>query len=284
MAKIRVADYIANRLVEHGIRDVFMVTGGGAMHLNDAFGNHPDLSYYCNHHEQACAIAAEGYYRATGKMPVVNITTGPGGTNALTGVLGQWLDSIPAIYISGQVKWETTIYSCPDVPGLRQLGDQEGDITNIVAPITKYTKIVREPKSIKRELDKAIYIATSGRPGPVWLDIPLDVQGALVDTDSLEEYCFEDRFEYNKDNIGKQVNQLIERILESKSPLLYTGNGIRLANAVNLYKQIEGQLNIPVVNSISGHDLISSDNPLFMGVLEFVEIGLVILSSKMLIC
>jgi acetolactate synthase-1/2/3 large subunit len=138
MSKIRVSDYIAQRLIHHGIKDVFMVTGGGAMHLNDALGNHPGLTYYCNHHEQACAIAAEGYYRATGKLPVVNVTTGPGGTNAVTGVLGQWLDSIPAIYISGQVKWETTIYSCPEINNLRQLGDQEGDITNIVKPITKY--------------------------------------------------------------------------------------------------------------------------------------------------
>lgn len=262
---MRVVDYIAQRLVEHGIKDVFMVTGGGAMHLNDALGNYPGLTFYCNHHEQACAIAAEGYFRATGKLPVVNVTTGPGGTNALTGVLGQWLDSIPAIYISGQVKWETTIYSCSDI-GLRQLGDQEGDIINIVKPITKFAEILKNPYDVKRILDKAIYIATHGRPGPVWIDIPLDVQATNIEIDKLENYnSTEDEEVFDTNKINGQIDILIEKLKIAKAPVLYVGNGIRLANAVNQYEELIEKYKIPVLNAISGHDLIGNDNPLFLG-------------------
>lgn len=266
MNKIRVADYVAQRLVDHGIEMVFLVTGGGAMHLNDALGNHPQLKYICNHHEQACAIAAEGYFRATGKLPVVNVTTGPGGTNAVTGVLGQWLDSIPAIYISGQVKWETTIYSCPEIPNLRQLGDQEGDIINIVKPITKYAQVINNPHTIKKEIDKAIFIATHGRPGPVWIDIPLDVQGAIVDESLLDEYNeSEDEIIFDKCVLEHKADLLIERLKSSVTPSLYVGNGIRLANATDLYKRLVHKLQIPVLNAISGHDLIASDDQLSLG-------------------
>jgi acetolactate synthase-1/2/3 large subunit len=266
MTKIRVADYVAQRLTEFGIKDVFMVTGGGAMHLNDAFGNHKGLTYYCYHHEQACAIAAEGYFRAKGRMPVVNLTTGPGGTNAITGVLGQWLDSIPALYISGQVKWETTIYSCPEVKNLRQLGDQEGDIINIVKPITKYAVVLKDPIHVKRVLDKAIYISSHGRQGPVWIDIPLDVQGAIIETENLEEFNIqEEELKFKENEINEQVDILIEKLLSAKSPVLYIGNGIRLAGAEDLHKELIDKIQIPVLSSISGHDLIASDNQLFMG-------------------
>jgi acetolactate synthase-1/2/3 large subunit len=266
MRKMRVVDYLAQRLVEHNIKDVFMVTGGGAMHLNDALGNHPGLTYYCNHHEQACAIAAEGYFRATGNLPIVNVTTGPGGTNAVTGVLGQWLDSIPALYISGQVKWETTIYSCPEVTNLRQLGDQEGDIINIIKPITKFAKVLQNPNDIKKILDKAIYIATHGRPGPVWIDIPLDVQGAVIDIEDLSEYdSSEDEIIYDELLLERQIDLLIEKLKNSKAPVLFVGNGLRLANSVAEYQMLFENFQIPVLNAISGHDLIESDNPLFFG-------------------
>jgi acetolactate synthase I/II/III large subunit len=266
MTQIKVSDYIAQRLLEHGIKDVFLVTGGGAMHLNDAFGNTRGLTYYCNHHEQACAIAAEGYYRATGKLPVVNVTTGPGGTNALTGVLGQWLDSIPSLFISGQVKWETTIYSCPEIVNLRQLGDQEGDIINIVKPITKYAIILKDPLKVKRVLDKAIYIATHGRPGPVWIDIPLNVQGAIIDSEILEDYnSKEDVICFKEDLLNDQADILIRKLLSSKSPALYVGNGIRLSGAVDLFRNLLNKIQIPVLNAISGHDLIATDNHFFMG-------------------
>ena len=266
MDSIKVSDYISQRLSEHGIKDVFMVTGGGAMHLNDSLGNHPDLTYYCNHHEQACAIAAEGYFRASGKLPVVNVTTGPGGTNTVTGVLGQWLDSIPALYISGQVKWETTIYSCPEIKDLRQLGDQEGDIINIVKPITKYAVILKDPLQVKKVIDKAIYIATHGRPGPVWIDIPLDVQSAIININKLEEYnSVDDEITFEEDLLNDQADIIIKKLLSSKSPALYVGNGIRLSGALDLFKELLAKIRIPVLNAISGHDLIATDNELFMG-------------------
>jgi acetolactate synthase I/II/III large subunit len=266
MKKIKVSDFLAQRLTEHGIKDVFLVSGGGAMHLNDSLGNYPGLTFYCYHHEQACAIAAEGYYRASGKLPVVNITTGPGGTNAVTGVLGQWLDSIPALYISGQVKWETTIYSCPEVGELRQLGDQEGDITNIVKPVTKYAVILKNPLDAKKVLDKALYIATHGRPGPVWIDVPLDVQAALIDPEMLGDYDHkEDQFAYTSRVLEEQADILIKKLLTSKAPALYVGNGLRLAGAVELFEKLLAKLHIPVLMAISGHDLMASDDPLFMG-------------------
>ena len=170
MAKIKLSDYIAKRLKEvYGVTNLFMVSGGGAMHLNDSFGKY--IPYICNHNEQACAIAAEGYARVKQDFAVVNVTTGPGGLNCLNGVFGEWTDSVPVLYISGQVKFPTTIASCPDIP-LRQLGDQEVDIISVVSPLTKYAKMVTDPNEIKYHLDRAIYEASTGRKGPVWRDVP----------------------------------------------------------------------------------------------------------------
>jgi acetolactate synthase I/II/III large subunit len=265
MSALRVADYIANWLVRHDIKDVFMVTGGGAMHLNDALGNHPDLTFYCNHHEQACAIAAEGYFRATGKMPVVNVTTGPGGTNTLTGVLGQWDDSIPALYLSGQVKWETTIDSCPDL-SIRQVGDQEGDIIHIVKPVTKYAVMLKEPKLVRKTLEKAYFIATHGRPGPVWIDIPLNVQSAIIDEQDLPTYdTSEDEISIDLDHINIQVSEVSDRIKHAKSPAFIVGLGIRLSNAEEEFAQLLQKTGIPVLTAISGSDFIESDSPLYFG-------------------
>ena len=184
--KIRVADYIAKTLAAHGIRHVFMVTGGGAMHLNDAFGRCKEMQYICCHHEQACAMAAESYFRLSGKLAAVNVTTGPGGINALNGVFGAHTDSLGMVVISGQVKFETTIKSTT-VP-LRQLGDQEADIVRMAEGVTKYAVMVTEPESIRYHLEKALFLATEGRPGPVWLDIPMNVQGALIDEETLEGF------------------------------------------------------------------------------------------------
>jgi len=184
--KIKLSDYIAKRLKEyHKVEHFFMVSGGGAMHLNDSLGR--EISYTANHHEQACAIAAEGYARVNQKLAVVNVTTGPGGLNCLNGVFGQWTDSVPVLYISGQVKYTTTIASCPEIPP-RQLGDQEVDIISTVKHLTKYSKMVTEPNEIKYHLDKAIYEATTGRKGPVWLDIPMNIQAALIEEDELIEF------------------------------------------------------------------------------------------------
>ena len=184
--KIKLAKYIADFLVEHDITDMFTLTGGGAMHLNDAFGHKEGLKCTYNHHEQACSIAAEGYTRLTGKLAAVCVTSGPGGTNAITGVLGGWLDSIPMFIISGQVKRETTTWAT-DVP-LRQLGDQEYNITECVRTMTKYAHMITDPNEIRYHLEKALYLCLNGRGGPVWLDIPLDVQAAVIETDDLKGF------------------------------------------------------------------------------------------------
>jgi len=262
---IKVTDYIVKRLVKYGVKHVFMVTGGGAMHLNDSFGKNQNIKCIFNHHEQACAIAAEGYSRVTGKLGVVNVTTGPGGLNTLTGVMGQWTDSVPVLYISGQVKFETTIGSCPEI-GLRQLGDQEVDIIKIVKPITKFAVSVTNPEDIGRLLEKALYIATHGRPGPVWIDVPMNVQSAIVDENKLVLYDEkEDETKFNKVEVKSKACQVVELLKKSKRPVFVAGHGIRIACAQNLFLEIIKKLNIPVVSTFNGVDLIPTMHPLFIG-------------------
>ena len=263
---IKVSDYIFQHLVSrHGVRHCFLVTGGGAMHLNDSVGHTKGLTYICNHHEQASAIAAEGYYRTCGQLCVTNVTTGPGGTNAVTGVLGQYLDSIPALYISGQIKTATYKHTYPYL-NLRQLGDQEADIVSIVSPITKYAKTIYNPLDIKYELDKAIAIALDGRPGPVWLDIPLDVQGALVDETGLKEFDPAEIIDPVKHTlVDEQIRRLMERISAAQSPVIYVGGGVRLAKREKEFVALAEKLNIPVVTAISGSDIIWHDHPLCYG-------------------
>lgn len=263
---IKVSDFIFKYLVErYQIRHCFLVTGGGAMHLNDSIGHTKGLTYVCNHHEQASAIAGEGYYRASGKLAVTCVTTGPGGTNAITGVLGQWLDSIPGLYISGQVKQSTTLAACPDLP-LRQLGDQEADIKSMVRSITKYCVTITDVRDVKREIDKAIAIATSGRPGPVWIDVPLDIQGAYVDESEFREWDSSELKEgTDVELIDKQLRQLVERIKQAQSPVVYVGNGVRLAGKTEEFIRLIERLNIPVVTAISGSDIIWHDHPLCYG-------------------
>ncbi len=258
MAKIKLSDYIAKRLKEHGVEHFFMVSGGGAMHLNDSLGH--AIPYTANHHEQACAIAAEGYARINQKLGVVNITTGPGGLNCLNGVFGQWTDSVPVLYISGQVKYSTTMASCPNIP-LRQLGDQEVDIITSVKHLTKYAKMITEPNEIKYHIDRAIYEATTGRMGPVWLDIPMNVQGAIIDEDNLIE------FEPPKNKIvyDLKIDKIIEKLNNAKSPLIIAGNGLHLAHQEeNLYKFLENS-NIPVVTTFNAVDIIPSNHKNFCG-------------------
>lgn len=262
----KVSNFVFEHLVKkHNIEHCFFIPGGGAMHLNDALGHTPGLTYICNHHEQACAIAQEGYTRASGKMCVTNVTTGPGGTNAITGVLGQWLDSIPAFYISGQIKASTHMSCCPELK-LRQLGDQESDVINLVKPITKYAVTIFDPMMVKYEIDKAMYIAQSGRPGPVWLDIPLDVQGAVVDETQMKEFDpleLEDPIDHAL--IDEQIKVLIEKLKTAKAPVIYVGNGVRLAKRVEKFIGLAEKLQIPVVTSISGSDIIWYDHPLCYG-------------------
>ena len=258
---IRTADYIFRYLADYGIKHVFLVTGGGAMHLNDALKKEKRIKYVCVHHEQAAAIAAEGYVRTSGNLAVVSVTSGPGGTNALTGVIGQWLDSVPVLYLSGQVKFETTIASCPDIR-LRQLGDQEINIIDIVRPITKYAKMITDPKAIKAELEKAIRIATSGRPGPVWLDIPLNVQGALIEEDDLENG---DVNNFSLTAEDRTIFAVIEELQKTKRPLLIAGHGIRISKAKKEFLELVSLMNIPVVTTFNGFDLIASEADNFIG-------------------
>lgn len=262
---IKVSDYIIKRLVDYGVRDVFMISGGGAMHLNDSVGRNENIRYICNHHEQASAIAAEGYARASGKLAVVIVTSGPGGTNTITGVTGQWLDSVPVLYISGQVKRETTIASCPDIP-LRQLGDQEINIVDIVRPITKFAAQIDDPSKVGCLLDEAIFLATHGRPGPVWLDVPLDVQGAMIDEDSLPSFVtYKDELTINETELRRKVTESLELISKAERPVLLAGHGIRIAGAQQELLEIVSMTGMPVVSSMNGFDLIDSDNPNFVG-------------------
>ncbi len=255
---IKVSDYIAKRLRDvYKVKTVFMVSGGGAMHLNNSFGKY--IHYVCNHHEQACAIAAEGYARLNQELAVVNVTTGPGGLNCLNGVFGQWTDSVPVLYISGQVKYVTTTASCSNIK-LRQLGDQEVDIISVVKPLTKYAVMVTNPTEIKYHLDKAIYEATHGRFGPVWLDIPMDVQSAMVDENKLK------KFEIPKQKNNKiNLNGIVEKIKKSERPLIVAGHGIRLSNSIKEFYQLIDKAKVPVVTTFNGFDLLESDNKYYVG-------------------
>lgn len=254
---IKVSDYIAKRLKEHGVEHFFMVSGGGAMHLNDSLGR--ALPYTACHHEQACAIAAEGYARVNQKLGVVNVTTGPGGLNCLNGVMGQWTDSVPVLYISGQVKFSTTIHSCPDIP-LRQLGDQEVDIVSVVKPLTKYAVMITDPKTVKYHLDKAVYLATHGRFGPVWLDVPMNIQGAMVDENELEEFT-----PPAEEHLPFKAAEILKRLAGAERPLIVAGHGIRLSDRQPEFLKLVEKLDIPVVTTFNGYDLIATDHPDFAG-------------------
>jgi acetolactate synthase-1/2/3 large subunit len=263
--QVKVANYIADWLKVNGIKHVFTVTGGGAMHLNDAFGNHPELKCIYNHHEQASAIAAEGYYKTSGNLPAVCVTSGPGGTNALTGVLGSWLDSSPMIVFSGQVKFECTIHSIPELP-LRQFGDQEFNIIDTVKPMTKYAVMVTDGNTIRYHLDKAFFLATHGRPGPVWLDIPLNVQAQIIETDNLREYSPEEDLSEDPLPVSDEViSQVISSIRNSKRPAIIAGAGIRLSKSKNEFDRMIDQLNIPVMTAWNSHDLIENSHRLYAG-------------------
>lgn len=260
---IKVSDFIAKYLKDNGVEHVFMVTGGGAMHLNDSLGR--ELKYICNHHEQACAIAAEGYARTANRLAVVNVTTGPGGLNALNGVMGQWTDSVPVLYLSGQVKFETTIHSCPEVKGLRQLGDQEVDIIKIVSPITKFAHMITDANDIKYYLQKAIYEATSGRPGPTWLDIPMNIQGALVNESELRSFEVPKITEASKNNLSNQIKIVAEKLKTAKRPVILVGQGVRISGAIKELHTLLNNCDIPVVTTFNGIDIIDDDHKNYIG-------------------
>ncbi len=263
--KIKVSKYISEFLVKSGITDCFMVTGGGAMHLNDAIGHQEGLCCTFHHHEQACAIAAEGYTRMTGRLAAVCVTSGPGGTNAMTGVMGGWLDSIPMLVISGQVKRETTVWVCPEL-NLRQLGDQEFHIVDSVSNMTKYAVMVTNPAEIAYHLEKALFFACHARGGPVWLDVPLDVQGAVVDSDALIHFHAEQEAPWHIPEVKKSVvHILLQKIKEAKAPLVLAGTGINLGGSREKLLAFLKKYQIPAVTAWNANDTVGYDNPYFVG-------------------
>ena len=262
--KQKVSDYIADHIAEWGIRDVFTVTGGGAMHMNDAFGHHPKLHCTYQHHEQACAMAAEAYARMDNRMAAVCVTTGPGATNAITGVLGGWMDSIPMLVFSGQARYATTVAASG--LKLRSMGVQECNIVPVVTSITKYAQMIIHPEDIRYHLEKALYMAVNGRPGPVWLDIPLDVQGAVIDTEKLRGYDPQENPKEKPAEISQDIiQQILDRIEKSRRPVLFPGNGVRLAGAMDDFQKLVNILGVPVITGMSSVDAMESEHPYFAG-------------------
>lgn len=258
---IKLSDYLIQRIAKE-VNHIFMLVGGGCMHLVDSVGRCQDLKYTCNLHEQACAIAADAYGQYTNSLGVALVTTGPGGTNAVTGVAAAWIDSTPTLFLSGQVKR-------PDLMtnrGVRQMGFQEVDIISIIKPITKYAVTVLEPDSIRYHLEKAIHLAKSGRPGPVWLDIPLDIQAALVNPDTMPGYDLrEDEALFDKAELQKKVKGVIQSFNQSKRPVILAGNGIRLGKALELFNDLIDMLQVPVLTTWKAIDYLDENHPLFMG-------------------
>ncbi len=261
--KIKVSNYISQFLVKNGIDTVFTVTGGGAMHLNDALGHQEGLRCVYNHHEQACAIAAEAYARMHGRIAAVCVTTGPGGTNAITGVVGGWLDSIPMLIISGQVRYDTTARGSG--LNLRAMGDQEFDITKAVDCMTKYSEMVIDPQKIRYCLEKALKLALGGRPGPCWLDIPMNVQGAYIETDELIGYSGEEDEPLPCPVTDETADTVLDLIEKSERPVFNVGNGVRIADAHDVFYRVAQKLNIPVVTGWNSIDCIEDDNTLYVG-------------------
>lgn len=267
--KIKVSDYIARTLAERGITQVFTVTGGGAMHLNDSLGHQAGMNCLYQHHEQACAMAAESYARIHNKLALLCVTTGPGGTNAITGVVGGWLDSIPMLVLSGQVRYDTTARWSG--VGIRAMGDQEFDIVKAISCMTKYSEMVTDPLRIRYCLEKAVYLACSGRPGPCWLDIPLDVQGDYVEEEELLGFDPEE-FEAGPEgqNLPKRVSsetarKILDKIRQASRPVLNAGNGIRIAGAYSVFERVVKKLGIPVATGWNSQDLMCDDDPLYVG-------------------
>ena len=238
------------------------------MHLNDALGHNPGLHVTYNHHEQACAMAAEAYARLDNRIAAVCVTTGPGGTNALTGVVGGWLDSIPMFVISGQVRYDTTARFAEKAAGagVRAMGDQEYDIVKSVTPMTKYAVMIEEPDTIRYHLERAFHLATTGRPGPVWIDIPVNYQGCLIETDALPGYDpAEDDALLPPPVEDAVIQTVLEKIATAKRPVFHAGYGIRLSGGYAAFRAVLEKLNIPVVTYWNAVDLIEDDHPLYCG-------------------
>jgi acetolactate synthase-1/2/3 large subunit len=268
---MKLSDYVMKFVADLGVKHVFLVTGGGAMHLNQSLGAEGRITAVCNSHEQASAICAEGYAKATNGLGVCMVTTGPGGTNAVTGVAGAWLDSTPTLFISGQVKRPDRMFDALSGRplGMRQLGVQEVDICSIVAPITKYAVTVLEPADIRYHLEKAAFLALHGRPGPVWIDIPLDVQASPIDEHQLRAFdaaeLLHSGFITGSDDAPSAAAAALQAFRRCERPLLFAGNGIRLARAEKEFEALRLRLGVPTVATWCAADLVPSDSATYVG-------------------
>ena len=258
---IKLSDFVMNFIAAKGVRHVFMLPGGGCMHLVDSLGRHPQLQFVCNLHEQACAIASDAYAQYSNNIGVALVTTGPGGTNTLTGVAGSWLDSIPVLFISGQVKRA----DLAALRGVRQMGFQEIDIVSLVRPITKYAVMVTDPETIRYHLEKAVWSAQSGRPGPVWIDIPLDVQAAMVEESALPAFNAQEIEKPGTSALERQVTESLDLLRASERPVILVGNGVRLSGAVNEFYRLIDLLQVPVLTTWKTIDLLPERHSLYVG-------------------
>jgi acetolactate synthase-1/2/3 large subunit len=261
---VKLSDWVFRFVAGLGVKHVFELTGGGAMHLNDSLGSCKNLEYICTLHEQAAAMGAESYAKVANDIAVCLVTTGPGGTNALTGVVGAWLDSTPMLVISGQVKRA----DLKGTTGVRQLGVQEVDIVAMAAPITKYAVTVTEPSDIRYHMEKGAHLARTGRPGPVWIDIPLDVQGAMIDETALR--AFDPRETAltglaSPAEISAAVKRTIELLNSAERPVVFIGNGVRLGHARAEMRALIERLGLPVLTTWPAHDMVPDDHPLMIG-------------------
>ena len=259
--RVRVTDFIAQFIHDYGVKHVFMLSGGGIMHLTDGLACNKDLQVVCCHHEQAASMALEAYSRASGHFGVGYFTTGPGATNALTGLVGAWMDSVPCLFISGQVKRKEAIYKAK-IEGLRQFGVQEANILPIVKSVTKYSAFVDNPEDIKYHLEKAVYLSKEGRPGPVWLDVPLDVQGAVIEPEYLKGFT---PLKKMKGISSADIKQVVQYIKSASRPVILAGQGIRISGAINDLLKFVGEYNIPVVTTYLGIDIIDSNYLQYVG-------------------
>ena len=261
---MRLADYVIQFLEEYGVTDIFTVCGGGSVFLNDALGQSEKIKYIACHHEQAASMAAEGYARIKNSLGVVMVTSGPGATNAITGAAGAWTDNIPHLTISGQVFLNQTVGDS----GLRTLGIQEINIVDLVKPITKYAQMVKLPTDIKFHLETALYLATHGRPGPVWLDIPANIQNANIEPEELigaKEHLNEHMLPPNLDTLSSQVSQVVELLKTSKRPIFHIGQGIRFADAEEEFFNLAEDYNIPFLTARNANDMVDWNHKLYVG-------------------
>ena len=254
---IKLSDYVIQFIQDQGVNDIFLLPGGGCIHLVDSIGK-SDINFVCNLHEQACSIAADAYGQYTNNLGVCLVTTGPGGTNAMTGLAAAWLDSTPTLFISGQVQ-KKDMATCL---GVRQIGFQEIDMVSIVKPLTKYAVTITDPETIKHHMEKAVYLARTGRPGPVWIDIPLDVQAVSIDPTTQAGYTPDPT---SSVDLSQLVSEIIPALNKAKRPIILAGNGVRLAGAIDEFNELTDALQIPILTTWKAIDFMEEEHPLFVG-------------------